>query len=90
MAFSTARGLWALAAFMLPLAAYGATSVPALMAAIDAVDDDGWSLLHKAVLSGDSLMCQVTKSALCPEFATMLASNVSGIVPGDRVACSSN
>ena len=59
VSFATERGLWAMAAFMLPLASRGAPSVPALLQAIDAVAADGWGLLHKAVLSGDILMAQV-------------------------------
>ena len=60
MSFATERGLWAMAAFMLPLASRGEPSVPALLADIDAVAADGWGLLHKAVLSGDILMTQAS------------------------------
>lgn len=63
VAYSTERGLWALALFLLPLASHGATSMPMLLAAIDAVHDDGWSLLHKAVLSGEPLMTKVRRGA---------------------------
>ncbi len=59
VSFATERGLWAMAAFMLPLASRGAPSVPALLQDIDAVAADGWGLLQKAVLSGDILMAQV-------------------------------
>ncbi len=65
VSFATERGLWAMAAFMLPLASRGAPSVPALLQAIDAVAADGWGLLHKAVLSGDILMAQVRLPQTC-------------------------
>ena len=56
-----------MAAFMLPLASRGALSVPALLAAIDAVAADGWGLLHKAVLSGDILMAQAGSHSFPPQ-----------------------
>ena len=51
LAYACKRGLWALAAFVLPVAARGGEGVPGLLSASAAFTGD-WSLLHLAVASG--------------------------------------
>ncbi len=61
LAYACKRGLWALSAFLLPVAARGVEGVPGLLSSCAAFAD-GWSLLHLAVASGSLRMVEVRSS----------------------------
>ncbi len=68
--YACKRGMWALAAFLLPVAARGVEGVPGLLAACAAFSPERWSLLHLAVASGSRRMVEV-HSLLCRSFPSL-------------------